>query len=138
MQISVEVLVDAPINQVWDAYTSPDDIVQWNFASDDWHTPRATVDLRVGGKFVSRMEARDGSEGFDFEGTYTKIIEHQLIEYSFGDRIASITFSGEQSGVRVTVSFEAEDMNSVDDQRAGWQAILNNFAKHVVSKISKQ
>ena len=106
MQISVEVLVDAPINQVWNAYTSPDDIVQWNFASDDWHTPSATVDLRVGGKFVSRMEARDGSEGFDFEGTYTKIIEHQLIEYSFGDRIASITFSGEQSGVRVTVSFE--------------------------------
>ena len=133
MQISVEVLVDAPINQVWGAYTSPEDIVQWNFASDDWHTPSATVDLRVGGKFVSRMEARDGSEGFDFEGTYTKIIEQQLIEYSFGDRSASITFSEEQSGVRVTVSFEAEDMNSVDDQRAGWQAILNNFAKHVVS-----
>ena len=138
MQISVEVLVDAPINQVWDAYISPEDIVQWNFASDDWHTPSATVDLRVGGKFVSRMEAKDGSEGFDFEGTYTKIIEQRLIEYSFGDRIAGITFSEEPSGVRVTVSFEAEDMNSIEDQRAGWQAILDNFAKHVVSKISKR
>ena len=134
MQISVEVLVDAPINQVWGAYTSPEDIVQWNFASDDWHTPSATVDLRVGGKFVSRMEARDGSEGFDFEGTYTKIIEQRLIEYSFGDRIATVRFEEKADGIQVSVEFDAENENTEQDQRAGWQAILNNFAKHVASK----
>ena len=134
MQISVEVLVDAPINQVWDAYTSPEDIVQWNFASDDWHTPSATVDLRVGGKFVSRMEVKDGSEGFDFEGTYTKIIEQRLIEYSFGDRIATVRFEEKADGIQVSVEFDAENENAEEDQRAGWQAILNNFAKHVASK----
>ena len=134
MQISVEVVVDAPIDQVWGAYTSPEDIVQWNFASDDWHTPSATVDLRVGGKFVSRMEARDGSEGFDFEGTYTKIIEQRLIEYSFGDRIATVRFEEKADGIQVSVEFDAENENTEQDQRAGWQAILNNFAKHVASK----
>lgn len=134
MQISVEVLVDAPINQVWDAYTSPEDIVQWNFASDDWHTPRATVDLRVGGQFMSRMEAKDGSEGFDFEGTYTKIIEQRLIEYSFGDRIATVRFEQKADGIQVLVEFDAENENTEEDQRAGWQAILDNFAKHVASK----
>ena len=134
MQISVQVLVSAPIDQVWDAYTSPEDIVQWNFASDDWHTPSATVDLRVGGKFVSRMEARDGSEGFDFEGTYTKIIEQRLIEYSFGDRIATVRFEVKADGVQVSVEFDAENENTEERQRAGWQAILDNFAKHVESK----
>lgn len=131
-------LVNAPINQVWDAYTSPEDIVQWNFASDDWHTPSATVDLSVGGKFVSRMEAKDGSEGFDFEGTYIKIIEQRLIEYSFGDRIATVRFEEKADGIQVSVEFDAENENPEEHQRAGWQAILDNFAKHVVSKISKR
>ena len=134
MEISVEVLVAAPISKVWEAYTSPEDIVKWNFASDDWHTPTASVDLRPGGKFSSRMEAKDGSAGFDFEGVYTTIIEHELIEYSFGDRSAKVSFTEEPSGVRVTVAFDTEDINSADDQRAGWQAILNNSAKHVVSE----
>lgn len=134
MKISVEVLVAAPIAKVWESYTSPSDIVKWNFASEDWHTPSATVDLRVGGIFSSRMESKDGTEGFDFEGVYTNIIEHELIEYSFGDRNAKVEFSNEPTGVRVAVTFDAEDMNTADQQRAGWHAILDNFAAHVVSE----
>jgi len=134
MKISVEVLVAAPIAKVWESYTSPSDIVKWNFASEDWHTPNATVDLRVGGIFSSRMESKDGTEGFDFEGVYTNIIEHELIEYSFGDRNAKVEFSNEPTGVRVAVTFDAEDRNTADQQRAGWQAILDNFAAHVVSE----
>ena len=90
MKITVETTVAAPIEDVWRAYTTPQDIKQWNAASDDWHTTAATVDLRVGGAFSSRMEAKDGSMGFDFAGTYTKLVEHKLIEYSFGDRTSMI------------------------------------------------
>lgn len=133
MKIRVEVLVAAPIDQVWSAYVSPDAIKQWNFASDDWHTPSASVDLRVGGSFSSRMEAKDGSEGFDFGGTYTKIVEHELIEYSFRDRSASVHFNQDPDGVRVAVEFDTEDENSEEQQRQGWQAILNNFASYVES-----
>lgn len=133
MHVSVQVTVDAPINTVWDSYTFPAHIVNWNFASNDWHTPRASVDLRVGGSFSSRMEAKDGSEGFDFEGTYTEIIEHKFIEYTFGDRLAQVSFAEEEDGVRVVVTFETEDENSAEDQRNGWQAILNNFAAYVRS-----
>ena len=92
MQITVETLVQAPIAAVWSAYTTPDDIKQWNTASDDWHTPQSSVDLRVGGAFSSRMQAKDGSLGFDFAGTYTKIVPHALIEYSFGDRVGLVEF----------------------------------------------
>jgi uncharacterized protein YndB with AHSA1/START domain len=130
VQIAVSVLIDSPIERVWAAYTSPADIVHWNFASDDWHTPSASVDLRVGGAFSSRMEAKDGSAGFDFEGTYTQIVEHELLEYSFGDRLARVNFSQEDDGVKVEVVFETEDENSVEDQRSGWQAILDNFARY--------
>lgn len=125
--------VDAPIERVWAAYITPEDIVEWNAASDDWHTTKSTVDLRVGGQFSSRMEAKDGSFGFDFEGTYTKILPHQLIEYSFGDREARVTFEESPEGATVTVSFDAEDENDVEMQRKGWQAILDNFKKHVLS-----
>lgn len=131
MKISVEVLVTAPIAAVWSAYVTPEDIVQWNAASDDWHTTQSRVDLRVGGEFSSRMEAKDGSFGFDFAGTYTNIVEHELIEYAFGDRTASVKFSQLDDGVLVTVEFEAEGENDPDMQRQGWQAILDNFAKHV-------
>jgi uncharacterized protein YndB with AHSA1/START domain len=134
MKILVEVTVDAAIEEVWDAYTSPEDIQLWNFASEDWHCPSATVDLRVGGVFSSRMEAKDGSAGFDFAGTYTQIIDRELIEYSFGDRLARVTFSQEPEGVKVSVSFDTEDENSFEQQRLGWQAILDNFAHHVLSK----
>ncbi len=131
MKITVETTVAAPVAEVWRAYTTPEDIVQWNAASDDWHTTAATVDLRVGGTFTSRMEAKDGSMGFDFAGTYTEIVEHERIEYSFGDRNAEITFAQQPDGVRVTVTFDAEDTHSADQQRQGWQAILDSFARHV-------
>ena len=103
MKITVETAVAAPIEKVWRAYTTPADIVQWNAASEDWHTTKATVDLREGGAFSSRMEAKDGSFGFDFAGTYTKIVEHQLIEYAFGDREAKVEFLDSPGGVRVRV-----------------------------------
>lgn len=134
MKISVSTSVPAPIELVWSSYVTPEDIVQWNAASDDWHTTSSTVDLRPGGAFSSRMEAKDGSFGFDFEGTYTQVIEHSLIEYSFGDRTAAVRFESEPEGVVVTVEFEAEEENSEEDQRSGWQSILDNFKKHVLSK----
>lgn len=131
MKITVETTVAAPIEDVWRAYTTPEDIKQWNAASADWHTTAATVDLRVGGAFSSRMEAKDGSMGFDFAGVYTNIVKHKLIEYSFGDRAAQIEFSENRDGVRVRVTFESESTHSIEQQRDGWQAILNNFARHV-------
>ncbi|MEY4763578.1 MAG: hypothetical protein RI907_251 [Pseudomonadota bacterium] len=134
MKITVETTVNAPIDTVWQAYTTPADICQWNAASDDWHTTQASVDLRPGGAFSSRMEAKDGSVGFDFAGTYTKVEPNALIEYAFGDRTAQVTFTPEAQGVTVRVSFEAETQHSVEQQRSGWQAILNNFARHVLAK----
>ena len=134
VKITVETNVAAPIETVWEAYTSPEDIKQWNAASDDWHTTAATVDLREGGTFSSRMEAKDGSMGFDFAGTYTKIIERRLIEYSFGGRTAQVVFTPEPTGVGVRVTFDSESTHPTDQQRDGWQAILNNFARHAESK----
>jgi uncharacterized protein YndB with AHSA1/START domain len=131
MKITVSTVVRARIAEVWHAYTSPDDIKRWNAASDDWHTTAATVDLRVGGKFSSRMEAKDGSFGFDFAGEYTKLVPHQLIEYAFGDRICAVEFSEVSEGVSVKVTFDPETIHPEEQQRSGWQAILDNFAKHV-------
>lgn len=131
MQITVETIVAAPIAEVWRAYTTPDDIKQWNAASDDWHTTAASVDLREGGAFCSRMEAKDGSTGFDFAGTYTKITPQKLIEYAFGDRTARVEFMDGPQSVRVRVTFEAETTHSEAQQRGGWQAILDNFARYV-------
>lgn len=131
MTITVDITIAAPVDAVWRAYTTPDDIVQWNAASDDWHTTRATVDLRVGGEFCSRMEAKDGSFGFDFAGTYTAIVPHERIEYAFGERSATVTFAEDAGRTTVRVTFEAETTHPVEQQRAGWQAILANFAKHV-------
>ncbi len=131
MKISVATTVQSPLAEVWRAYTTPADIVQWNAASADWHTTTATVDLREGGAFSSRMEAKDGSMGFDFEGTYTRIVPQERIEYAFGDRTAQITFTEEADGVRVEVSFDAETLHSPEQQREGWQAILENFRRHV-------
>lgn len=136
MKITVETTVRAPIERVWQAYTTPEDIVQWNAASDDWHTTKASVDLRVGGAFSSRMEAKDGSFGFDFAGTYTSVIPHSLLEYSFGDRTARVDFADAPEGVNVKVSFEAETTHSIEQQQGGWQAILNNFKRHVESNKS--
>jgi uncharacterized protein YndB with AHSA1/START domain len=131
MKITVEVTIDASIEDAWHAWTTPSDIKQWNTASDDWHTTNATVDLRVGGNFSSRMEAKDGSMGFDFAGTYTKIEQHKFIESSFGDRVLVVEFIDGADGVTVRETFDAETTNSIEQQRHGWQSILNNFAKHV-------
>ena len=134
MKITVETNVAASIEAVWDAYTTPADIKQWNAASADWHTTAATVDLREGGKFSSRMEAKDGSMGFDFAGTYTKIVEHERIEYSFGDRKAEVEFLPDPNGVLVRVVFDSETTHSVEQQQGGWQAILDSFARYVKAK----
>ena len=131
MKITVETTVAAPIAEVWRSYTSPEDIQQWNAASDDWHTTAATVDLRVGGAFSSRMEAKDGSMGFDFAGTYTNIVQHKLIEYAFGERNATVEFGDGPDGVTVRVTFDSEQTHSIEQQREGWQSILNNFKRHV-------
>lgn len=130
MKITVETMVAAPIDDVWRIYTTPDDIKQWNAASDDWHTTAAKVDLREGGAFSSRMEAKDGSMGFDFAGVYTKVVAPKLIEYAFGDRTAQVEFTESPKGVNVAVTFDAETTHPIEQQRGGWQAILNNFARY--------
>lgn len=136
-KISIETIVKAPLAVVWQAWNNPDDIIQWNAASDDWHTPRASVDLRVGGSFTSRMEARDGSMGFDFSGTYLQVVEHALIEYAMEDgRPVRIEFRESPDGTRVTESFDAEGTHTLEQQRDGWQAILNRFARHVESTLA--
>ena len=134
MKITVTTTVSAPLAEVWRAYTTPDDIMEWSAASPDWHTTSAVVDLREGGHFSSRMEARDGSMGFDFAGTYTRIVPQRLIEYSFGDRTAQVRFDEGPGGVKVEVTFDGEMTFSEDQQRAGWQAILDNFARHVAAR----
>ena len=131
MKITVESLVNAPLAKVWKAYTTPEDIVHWNAASQDWHTTKATVDLRVGGEFSSRMEAKDGSFGFDFAGVYTEVIPEALIEYAFGDRTCTVEFIPNGDAVNVRVSFDAETQNPVERQREGWAAILANFVRYV-------
>ncbi len=133
-KITVETTVIAPIDRVWHDYTTPEDIKQWNAASDDWHTTKAVVDLCVGGNFSSRMEAKDGSMGFDFAGTYTTIIDQKLIEYKFGDRTAQVEFHPAPNGVVVRVIFDSEQTHSIEQQQQGWQSILNNFARYVETK----
>jgi uncharacterized protein YndB with AHSA1/START domain len=133
-KITVEAKVAAPIDEVWRAWNTPADIRQWNAASDDWHTTKSEVDLREGGAFSSRMEAKDGSRGFDFAGTYTKVIDHKRIESAFGGRTLLVEFIPSQGGVIVRETFEAETTHSEEQQRGGWQAILNNFKKHVESR----
>lgn len=134
MRITVETTVSAPLAWVWQAYTTPEDILHWNAASDDWHTTRATVDLRPGGTFCSRMEAKDGSFGFDFAGTYTTVVPNALLEYAFGDRKARVEFAEGPAGVSVKVTFDSEPSHSIEQQRAGWQAILDRFRQHVEAK----
>ena len=133
-KITVEAKVLAPIQIVWNAWNTPDDIILWNAASDDWHTTRSAVDLRPGGQFSSRMEAKDGSFGFDFEGTYTRVDEHKLVESTFGDRVLLVEFISGGDGVTVRETFDSESTHSIEEQRQGWQAILNRFKRHVEGK----
>lgn len=134
-KITVQSTIQADTQKVWDFYTQPEHIIGWNFASDDWHCPRATNDLRVGGKFSARMEAKDGSYGFDFNTQYDEVEVHEKIAYTMEDgRKAAITFSGENGATLVTVTFDAENQNDLEMQRSGWQAILDNFKKYVELK----
>ncbi len=129
--ITVEATVQAPVEKVWSFYTSPEHIKKWNNASPDWHTPHAENDLRVGGKFLSRMEAKDGSFGFDFWGIYDEVKTNELIAYTLGDnRKARILFNSSGNSTLVTVTFEAETENTVELQKGGWQSILDNFKKY--------
>lgn len=129
-RISVQTMVMAPVERAWKVYTTPEDIMKWNAASDDWHCPAARVDLRDGGEFSSRMEAKDGSMGFDFAGTYTKVEPNKRIDYAFGDRTATVEFLPEGKATLVRVSFEPENEYPLEYQKSGWQAILESFAKH--------
>jgi uncharacterized protein YndB with AHSA1/START domain len=134
MKITVRTVVEAPIAEVWRAYNTPADIKVWNTASADWHTTASAVDLRVGGQFCSRMEAKDGSFGFDFAGEYTEVVPLRRLAYTFGDRTGVVEFAELSSGVAVTVTFDGEDVHSEERQRAGWQAILDNFARYVETR----
>jgi len=133
--ITVKTTVSAPIEKVWEKWTNPDDIVRWNNASEDWHTTQADNDLRVGGKFSARMEAKDGSIGFDFWGVYDEIRVNEYIEYTLGDgRKVIISFSDENDKIKITETFEAEKENSVELQKTGWQSIMDSFKKYVESE----
>jgi len=129
--ITVQQIINAPVAKVWDYWTKPEHITKWCNASDDWHTPRAENDLRPGGSFTSRMEAKDGSMGFDFGGVYDEVRNHEYIEYTLGDgRKVKVNFSADDNTTKVVESFEAESTNSEEMQRGGWQAIMNNFKKY--------
>ena len=133
--ITVTTTVNSDLDTVWRAWNNPDDIRQWNTASADWHTTAASVDLRVGGMFSSRMEAKDGSTGFDFAGIYTRVVPREVIEYEMTDgRAVNIQFQSNGDSVTVTETFDPDSVYDPELQRAGWQSILDNFARHVEAK----
>jgi uncharacterized protein YndB with AHSA1/START domain len=132
-KITIETSIAAPLADIWHAWITPADIKQWNAASDAWHTTAATSDFRVGGAFSYRMEAKDGSFGFDFTGTFTQIDPHRLIETDLDGRKVLVEFIPQGEKVIVRETFDADDAHSLDQQRQGWQAILDRFANHVIS-----
>ena len=135
--IEVSAIIKGNLDSAWKYWTTPEHICQWNHASEDWHTPRATNDLRAGGLFSYRMEAKDGSMGFDFEGKYDTIIENELIEYTMGDgRRAIISFQENGDSVTISEKFDPEEMNPKELQEQGWQAILNSFKNYMESQES--
>jgi uncharacterized protein YndB with AHSA1/START domain len=130
--ITVQNTVNAPVEKVWQFWNAPGHITKWNHASDDWHSPSAENDLRIGGKLSARMEAKDGSFGFDFWGIYDTVKENELIEYTLGDgRKVSVHFTGNGNTTKIVETFEAEGTNPIEMQKGGWQAILDNFKKYV-------
>ena len=132
--ITVEAMINAPVEKVWKFWTQPEHITKWCSASEDWHTPYAENDVRTGGKFKSRMEAKDGSAGFDWEGVYSNVEPHELIQYEMADnRRVKIVFSELGGVTKVTETFDPEHSNPIEMQRSGWQAILDNFRKYVES-----
>ena len=129
--VTVHTTINAAAEKVWKFWTMPEHILRWNNASDDWHTPRAENDLRAGGRFLSRMEAKDGSASFDFYGIYDAIKQNELIEYTIGDgRKVKVVFKSSDNKTEVVETFETESTNPVEMQRTGWQAILDNFKKY--------
>lgn len=134
-RVTVEATANVPVVKAWEAWNTPSDIMQWNAADPSWHSPSSENDLRVGGKFKHRMEAKDGSFGFDFEGIYDKVEPHQEITYTLGDGRKATTLFTEQDGkTHIATTFDAETENDPEFQKQGWQAILNNFVKYVESK----
>lgn len=134
-KITIQTTVNAPIEKVWDSWNKPEHITQWAFASDDWAAPHAENDLKVGGKFKTRMESKDGKEGFDFEGAYSNVEEHKLIEYDMSDgRHVKNEFEQTPEGVKIITTFDPENENPIDMQRQGWQAILDNFKKYTEAR----
>lgn len=134
MKITVESRIDSDLESVWKSWNDPEEIKAWNSAQEDWHTTESSVDLREGGTFRSRMEAKDGSVGFDFEGTYTRVVPNKAVEYRMSDgREVEVEFSEQDGAVHVKQTFDAESENSEELQRSGWQAILDNFTRHVES-----
>lgn len=134
VNITIETLVHAPINLVWDTWNSPNHVVHWNHASDDWHSPKAENNFVVGGKFAYRMEAKDNSFGFDFSGTYEEIVDKKRVVTRLDDnRLVKTEFHVENDSVRIVDTFEAEDQNSIELQRVGWSAILNNYKLYTES-----
>lgn len=135
MKITVDTLANTDLATAWTAYNTPADITRWNQASPDWHSPRSEVDLREGGRFTTRMEAKDGSAGFDFGGVYTKVVPNETVAYRMDDgREATVRFAEEPEGVRIRVEFDAEGTHSIEQQRDGWQAILDSFGRYVEGK----
>ena len=133
--ITIETTIDAPVEKVWEYWTKPEHITKWNNASDDWHTTRSENDFRAGGKFLASMEAKDGSVGFDFGGEYDAITPNEYIEYTIGDgRKVETFFNSDGNKTKITETFEAEDTNSIEMQKGGWQAILDNFKKYTEEK----
>lgn len=129
--ITIQTTVNAPASKVWAYWTLPQHITKWCNASEDWHTPRAENDLRAGGSFSTRMEAKDGSIGFDFGGIYDTVTENEYIEYTLGDnRKVKIIFTGDGNSTKIVESFDAENENPVEMQRGGWQNILDNFKNY--------
>jgi uncharacterized protein YndB with AHSA1/START domain len=129
--ITISATVNAPIEKVWNYWSSPEHITKWCQASDDWHAPFAENDLREGGKFLTTMAAKDGSFSFDFGGEYTKVEEHRTIEYTMSDgRKVSTEFTANGNTTEIVETFDPEDTNSVEMQKNGWQAILDNFKKY--------
>lgn len=134
-KVTIEATVSAPVSQVWECWTEPEHITKWNFANDDWCCPKAENDLRVGGKYMARMEAKDGSFGFDFEAIYDEVIEHRKISYTMTDGRQAITDFEEIDGItKVTTTFDAEEQNPVDFQKQGWQVILDSFKRYAEAK----
>lgn len=132
--ITVETLVKAPIEKVWESWTKPAHITQWCQASNEWHAPYAENDLRVGGRFKTTMAAKDGSVSFDFEGVYVAVQEHKWIEYTIMDgRNVKIAFLAQRDAIKITETFEAENIHPIEMQKGGWQAILDNFKKYTES-----